>query len=198
MYRNKCSIFFAALTSLSSLSFAQTDDQLCQIGLKPAIEKMTLHWDNFNRYGNEQSKDIESQYKMAGQGDKCRIQSQKVNGEKVNRLCTWTNRMSCELKMGAEPASHKFSTGASVHEGTLAWTGNDKIRVNVKQGDATNTIMRDVAVVKFKGMWKNNSGTGTSSATVYYDRDWGILLKAEGWNGGNQWGNTITLVDLMP
>lgn len=199
MHLNQKIILTAVLSiGLNSHVIAQADEQLCQLALKPEVAKMTLHWDNFNRYGNERSKDVESGYVMGGEGAACRIVSDRTAGAKVRRACTWTPRMTCDLQMGKEPVPHKFSTGSSTHEGTLAWTGNDKIKVNLKQGDAVTTVVRDVAVVKFKGMWKVNSDTGTSTSTVYYDRDWGIMLKAEGWNGGNQWGNTISLVETTP
>ncbi len=35
-------------------------------------------------------------------------------------------------------------------------------------------------------------------STGYYDREWGVMLKIEGAHDANQWGDTITLVDLKP
>ena len=183
---------------VASLLQAQPDEKLCDLKSKPAIAKMTLHWDNFNRYGNSQSKDIERNYVMSGEGAACKIQSESASGGKITRPCTWTPRMTCDLEVGKDPIAHKISFGSSTHEGTLAWSGNDRIKVNVKQGDTVTSMMRDVAVVKFKGMWSSSGGSGVSTSTVYYDREWGIMVKTEGWNSSNQWGNTVSLVEIAP
>lgn len=184
--------------SLASLPLmAQPDEQLCQGSMKPGVAKLTLHWDNFNMFGGQKGSSTETGFSQSGEGSACKINSQLGTGRSNVRPCTWTPRLSCELQMGKEPVTHSFS-GGSYQRGKLQWSANEKLTVNVRRGDITTAETREVAVVSFKGTWSLSDGRGDSVSTIYYDRDWGVMLKAEGAHDANLWGNTVTLVEIKP
>ena len=182
-------VFLNALLYLSlPLSvLAQTDERLCQLALKPEVSKLTLHWDSFNMFGNRKETFSESGYAQIGEGSSCKIKAQRSTGSTNERPCTWNARSSCELQLGRDPISHSFTTG-SYQYGKLQWVTNDKLTVNVKRGDTTTAEARDVAVVKFNGTWSQGGYSGVSVSTLYYDREWGLMLKVEGAHDANKWG----------
>jgi hypothetical protein len=148
-------------------------------------------------FGSRKESFVESGYTQSGEGSSCKIKSQRTTGNPVDRPCTWNHRLSCDLQLAKEPITHTFSSG-SYQRGKLQWVANEKLTVNVKQGETTTPEAREVAVVKFNGTWTNGSNRGDSVSTIYYDRIWGIMLKAEGAHDANQWGDTVTLVEVKP
>jgi hypothetical protein len=188
---------FAAAIAMPLAALSQADDKLCTAAPKPELGKMTLHWDSFNMFSNRKESFVETAYAQAGEGSSCKITSQNAKGKTIERPCTWNQRMSCDLQLGKEAITHTFSSG-SYQRGKLQWAGNEKLTVKVKRGDATAPEAREVAVVKFNGTWSRGSDRGDSVSTGYYDREWGVMLKIEGAHDANQWGDTITLVDLKP
>jgi hypothetical protein len=193
-----CVAAIVVCASLASLpAVAQPSAPLCELGIKPAVAKMSLRWDSFNFYGNRKESVVESGYTQSGEGASCKIKSQRADGKSVDRPCTWNPRLSCELELGKAPISHSFNTGA-YQRGKLQWVGNEKLAVSVKRGEATVAETRDVAVVKFIGTWSRGSDRGDSISTLYYDREWGLMLKALGAHDANEWGDTVTLVEIAP
>jgi hypothetical protein len=189
-------LLVSAFTSMSALS--QAGSALCQLTLDPEVAKLTLHWDSYNMFGNRKESFTESGFVQSGQGSSCLIKSQRNSGVVAERPCTWNARMSCDLQLGKEPVTHSFTSGQSYQRGKLQWSGNDKLAVKIKRGDATTTETRDVAVVKFNGTWSVGPNRGDSESTIYFDREWGIMLKAEGAHDANKWGDTVTLVERKP
>ena len=200
IFQTRLSVVFLCITTslASSVSFAQSEDKLCQLALKPEVSKMTLHREAFNMYGNYRETFSENSIKQTGEGSSCEIVSAKLpNGSKLTRPCNWNSRLTCDLQFGKEPISHSYNAG-SYQFGKVAWVTNEKFAVKVKRGDAVTEEARDVAVVKFDGTWRSGGGSGGSVWTMYYDREWGLLLKAEGAHDANKWGNAITMIEIAP
>ena len=177
---------------------AQGDERLCELGLKPALGKFTLHWDSFNMFGNRKETFSESGYTQVGQGSSCQIRSQRSTGSPAERPCTWNLRSSCDLQFGKAPVSHSFDSGPSHQWGKLQWATNEKLTVNVRRGETLTPEVRDVAVVKFDGTWRRDGSSGVSVSTLYYDREWGVMLKVDGAHDANKWGDKVTLVEVQP
>lgn len=182
---------------LVQAAFAQSEDKLCTAVLKPEMGKLTVHWDSFNMFGSRKETFSETSYTQVGEGSSCKITSVRDNGKTVERPCTWNPRISCDLVLGKEPVTHKFSSG-SFQYGKLQWIANEKLAVNVKQGDKTTVQEREVAVIKWGGTWSNGPSRGESVATLYYDRTMGLLLKSEGAHDANKFGDTVTLIEVKP
>lgn len=180
------------------IAFGQADAPLCQNTPRADLAKFTVHWDSFNMFGNTKQTYVERDYVQAGEAEACSITSVRGESRKIKRACNWTRLMSCELKLGNDPVSHKFNAGTSMQYGKLQWSGNETLRVSVKRGEATSAEPREVAVIKFNGNWVNGPNRGDSVSTLYYDRAWGILLKAEGAHDANKWGDTVTLIEVAP
>lgn len=178
-----------------SFASAQVTDELCELKLKPDAARATLHRDTFNDFGNLKESLQERGFSMTGSGDSCKLISQRVNGREISRPCTWTPRLSCELKLAQEPVTHKFTSG-SFQYGKLQWVANQPLTVKVKRGDKIADEVREVAVVKFSGTWSRGPYSGRSDSTVYFDRAWGILLKAEGAHDQNKWGDEVVLIEF--
>lgn len=190
-------LFVTAISLASPPLMAQPDERLCQGSMKPGVATLTLHWDNFNMFGNVKDSSTETGFSQSGEGSACKINSQLGTGRSNVRPCTWTPRLSCELQLGKEPVTHSFSVG-SYQRGKLQWARNETLTVNVRRGDTTTAETREVAVVTFNGTWSRSSDRGDSVSAVYYDRDWGVMLKAEGAHDANMWGNTVSLIEIKP
>jgi hypothetical protein len=149
-------------------------------------------------FGNRKDTYTETGFAPSGDVSSCKIKSQRSSGANPDRPCTWTPRLSCDLRLNDEPISHTFSAGPSVQHGKLQWVGNEMLMVNVKRGEITSAENREVAVVKFSGTWSTSTGRGNSMSIVYYDREWGVLLKAAGAHDSNKWGDAVTLVEVKP
>ncbi|MGE0096964.1 MAG: hypothetical protein AB7S86_01335 [Hydrogenophaga sp.] len=186
------------LTFSSMAVFAQEPVRLCANAMNPALSGMVLHWDRFNMFGNVRQTYWEKDFAQIGEGEKCRIASLRDSGAKTSRPCFWTTRMSCDLEEGKAPVWHTFTAGTSFQKGKLQWEGNEMLSVNVRRGGATALESRKVAVVKFAGIWTIGGNSGDSISTAYFDRDWGVLLKLEGTQGTNKFGDTVTLVEIQP
>ena len=185
-----------ALSQLAAT--AQNEDRLCGTAIKSELPNLTMSWDSYNAFGNRKESFVETGYTQSGEGSSCKITSKRVNGGKtIERPCTWNPRMSCELVMGKEPIAHTFNAG-SYQRGKLQWVKNEPMPVKVKRGDAITTETREVAVVTFNGTWRRTPDMGDSSSTIYYDREWGVMLKAEGAHDANKWGDAVTLVEVAP
>lgn len=194
---NLRAIAFATAIAIPLAALSQTEDKLCTAVPKPELSKMTLHWDSFNMFGNRKESFVETGYAQAGEGSSCKITSVDAKGKTKERLCTWNQRMSCDLLKGNEAITHTFSAGSN-QRGKLQWAGNEKLTVTVKRGEVTAPEAREVAVVTFKGIWSRGSDRGDTVSTGYYDRQWGVMLKIEGAHDANQWGDTITMVEFKP
>ena len=179
-------------------ALSQGGERLCQLAMNPEVSKLTLHWDSFNMFGNRKETFSESGYTQSGEGPACKIKSQRSTGAPIERPCTWNPRLSCDLQLGKDPVSTSFSGGQSYQYGKLQWVGNETFTVNVKRGSATTAEARKVAVVKFNGSWSQGGGSGVSTSTIFYDRELGIMLKADGAHDANKWGDTVTLVEVRP
>lgn len=188
-------VFFFCLSAGGSFAQLASTDKLCSLKLNPAVSNMVLSWDNFNMFGNSQSKTIEKDFIQEGEGDSCKIKSVDGNGKNLNRPCSWHVRLSCDLILGQDAATHKFSVG-SFQYGKLQWTGNEKLELSVKRKEVIQTETRDVAVVNFKGTWSNGGGRGDSEYKVFYDREWGVMLKIIGAHDANKWGNTVSQLEF--
>lgn len=179
-------------------AISQSEDKLCPVGLKIETGKLTLSWDSFNMFGNRKESVVETAYTQTGEGASCKITSTRSDtGEVVERPCTWNQRMSCDLVLGKEPTTKTLSSG-SYQRGKLQWLRNEAMLVTVKRGEATTSESREVAVITFDGMWSRGSDRGGSVSTIYYDREWGVMLKAEGAHDANKWGDAVTLVEIKP
>lgn len=184
------------LTPLAAV--AQPEEMICGAAMKPELAKLTLSWDSYNNFGNRKESFVETGYTQSGEGSSCKITSKRVNGGKtIERPCTWNPRMSCELVMGKEPIALTFNAG-SYQRGKLQWVKNESMTIKVKRGDAVTAETREVAVVTFNGTWRRTPDMGDSSSTIYYDREWGVMLKAEGAHDANKWGDAVTLVEVAP
>jgi hypothetical protein len=185
-----------ALMPLAASS--QSEGTLCSAAMKPELAKLTLTWDSYNNFGNRKESFVETAYSQSGEGSSCKVTSKRGDGGKtIERPCNWNPRMSCELVMGKEPIAHTFNAG-SYQRGKLQWVKNEPLPVKVKRGDAITTETREVAVVTFNGTWRKTPDMGDSSSTIYYDREWGVMLKAEGAHDANKWGDAVTLVEIAP
>ncbi len=149
-FKLRVAVFVAAI-AIPLAALSQTEDKLCTSAPKPELGKMTLHWDSFNTFSNRKESFVETGYVQAGEGSSCKITSVDAKGKTKERLCTWNQRMSCDLQLGKEAISHNFVAG-SYQRGKLQWAGNEKLTVNVKRGEATAPEVREVALVTFKGI----------------------------------------------
>jgi hypothetical protein len=192
------SIFAKSLIGLAvpALVFAQASDKLCQTAANPTMPQITLQWDSFNDFGNSKSKYTETGFKVEADSSSCKIRSVRTDGRSGERPCAWTPRSSCDLQLGKDAISHKFSTGNVFQYGKLQWVSNETVPVKVKHGDAISEEMRTVAVVKFDGTWSRGSDRGRSVSTAYFDRDWGVLLKIEGAHDANKWGDLVSMIEF--
>ncbi|MES2838991.1 MAG: hypothetical protein V4794_01790 [Pseudomonadota bacterium] len=177
---------------------AQPAARLCDNTMKPGLSRMVLHWDQFNTYGNVRRVFTEKDFAQMGEGAACRISSVREPGKSSTRPCHWTPRLSCDLEQGQAAASHSFTSGTVLQRGTLQWTGNQALAVSIKRGEVTAQENREVAVVRFVGRWLRGSDSGESTSTAYFDREWGVLLRLEGANDANTFGDTVTLVETLP
>lgn len=191
------SVATLVLTMCATAVIAQTEEPLCVAGVKPALSAMTLHWNSFNMFGNRKETYMETGYKQVGDGKSCKISAVRDGGKATERPCTWNLRLSCELQLNKSAVTHSFSAG-SYQYGKLQWVGNEPLAVKIKRGESTTDEARTVAIVKFNGTWSNGPNRGDSVATMYFDREWGILLKVEGAHDQNLWGDTVTLVEVKP
>ncbi len=183
-----------ALASLAANS--QSEERLCGTGMKPELANLTLSWDSYNNFGNRKESFVETGYTQSGEGASCKIISKRGDGGKaIERPCTWNPRMSCELMMGKEPIALTFNAG-SYQRGKLQWVKNEAVTIKVKRGDAITAETREVAVVTFNGTWRRTPDMGDSTSTIYYDREWGVMLKAEGAHDANKWGDAVTLIEV--
>lgn len=181
---------------MPAVAIAQNEDRLCGAAMKPELAKLTLGWDSYNAFGNRKESFVETGYTQSGEGSSCKITSKRVDGGKtIERPCTWNPRMSCELVMGKEPIALTFNAG-SYQRGKLQWVKNETMTIKVKRGDAVTAETREVAVVTFNGTWRRTPDMGDSTSTIYYDREWGVMLKAEGAHDANKWGDAVTLVEI--
>ena len=195
--RSSFAVMLYLAFSVQAPVWAQADEKLCQLAMKPVVSGLTLHWDSFNMFNNRKETYSETGFAQAGEGRSCKIKSQRSSFTSPDRPCTWTSRLSCDLQLNKDPISHNFSSG-SYQYGKLQWVGNEKLTVNVKRGETSTPETREVAVVKFVGLWSSGNSRGDSISTVYFDRDWGVLLKAEGAHDANKWGDTVTLIEVKP
>ncbi len=179
-----------------ALVFAQASDKLCQTSASAATSQATLHWESFNDFGNSKSKYTETGFKVEADGSSCKIRSVRTDGRPGERSCAWTPRSNCDLQLGKDAISHKFSSGTVFQYGKLQWVSNEMVPVKVKHGDAISEEMRTVAVVKFDGTWSRGSDRGRSVSTAYFDRDWGVLLKIEGAHDANKWGDLVSMIEF--
>jgi hypothetical protein len=187
-----------AVAAIPLVANSQSDDRLCSAAMKPELAKLTLSWDSYNMFGNRKASFVETAYSQAGEGSSCKITSKRGSaGSVIERPCTWNQRMSCELQMGKDPITLTFNAG-SYQRGKLQWVKNETHPVNVKRGEATAVEQRTVAVITFNGTWSNGADRGNSTSTIYYDREWGVMLKAEGAHDANKWGDAVTLVEIAP
>lgn len=194
--KNSILILAAAALFVPTAAISQNEDRLCSAAMKSELAKLTLSWDSYNNFGNRKESFVETGYTQSGEGSSCKITSKRVNGGKtIERPCTWNPRMSCELMMGKEPIALTFNAG-SYQRGKLQWVKNEAMTIKVKRGDAVTAETREVAVVTFNGTWRRTPDMGDSSSTNYYDREWGVMLKAEGAHDTNKWGDTVTLVEI--
>ena len=183
-------------TGSTSSVIAQTSDKLCRTEVSAEIAKSKLHWEGFNDFGNSNFSYSESGYRMDGQGASCRIRSVRSDNTPGERVCTWNARLDCDLLLGQDATSHKFSSGNVSQYGKVKWASNEKLDVKVKRGDVTTTESREVAVVKFDGRWSRGQDSGRSISTAYFDRTWGVLLKIEGAHDFNKFGEVVSTVEF--
>jgi hypothetical protein len=187
-----------AVAAVALVANSQNEDRLCGAAMKPELAKLTLSWDSYNAFGKRKESFVETGYTQSGEGASCKITSKRVDGGKtIERPCTWNPRMSCELVMGKEPIALTFNAG-SYQRGKLQWVKNEAMTIKVKRGDAVTAEIREVALVTFNGTWRRTPDMGDSTSTIYYDREWGVMLKAEGAHDANKWGDAVTLVEVAP
>ena len=186
---------------------AQGDASLCIPGPKPDIAKFKVHWESFNKATMREQKFVERDYAHTVEGKACVITALR-DDRPVTRPCNWNARMACDLKLGKAPVEHRVKVGAGFQAGKLQWVRNETFNVNVKRGEAVSPEARQVAVVKFSGTWVAEGAKGTTTSTIYYDRAWGLMLKAEGVQVKSEgkaegapdaepWGEAITLVEVL-
>ena len=197
-------LLLLAALGLSLPAGAQGDAPLCIPGPKPEIAKFKVHWESFNQASQREQKFVERDYQHTIEDKACVITALR-DDRPVKRPCHWNARMACELKLGKAPVEHKVRVGAGFQAGKLQWVRNETFKVNVKRGEAVAPEARQVAVVKFSGTWVAEGAKGTTTSTIYYDRAWGLMLKAEGTQvkvaegaqDAEPWGESITLIEVL-
>lgn len=175
----------------------QASERLCRDALAPELAGMRVHRHMTNAFNNLNATVVDSGFAQSGQGKDCKLSLTREPGGAIEVPCGGNARVNCDLKAGQGPESHSFWVGNVMQRGNVQWVGNETLPVKVKRGDSVTEEGRRVEVIKFSGKWLSGSYDGDSVATLYYDRQWGLLLKATGAHDANQWTDAVTMVEAV-